>query len=90
MENGNHILIEECCRYYSIETSFVKNLSEHGLIELEYTNESYFISSEHLSLLERYMHLHFDLDINMEGMEAISHLLKKIESLQTELRALKA
>lgn len=90
MGTGNHILIEECCRYYSIETSFVKTLSEHGLIELEYTNESYFISNEHLPLLEKYMHLHYDLDINMEGIEAISHLLEKVATLQAELRALKA
>ncbi|MGC4232679.1 MAG: chaperone modulator CbpM [Niabella sp.] len=90
MENGNHILVEECCRYYSIETSFVKTLSEYGLIELEYTNESCFISNEHLPLLEKYMHLHYDLDINIEGIEAISHLLEKVEALQTELRALKS
>lgn len=90
MENGNRILIEDCCRYYSIETSFVKTLGEYGLIELEYISEAYFISHEQLSLLERYMHLHYDLDINMEGIEAISHLLEKVETLQAELRALKA
>jgi hypothetical protein len=90
MENRNHILVEDCCRYYSIETSFVKTLGEQGLIELEYTNESYFIGHEQLSLLERYMHLHYDLDINMEGIEAISHLLEKVEALQTELRTLKS
>jgi hypothetical protein len=89
MTNENSILIEECCKHYRIETSFVRTLSEQGLIELSYTNESYFIHNDQLSLLEKYMHLHYDLDINMEGIEAISHLLEKIERLQLELRTLK-
>jgi hypothetical protein len=89
MTNDNSILIEECCRHYSIETSFVRTLNDQGLIELSYINESYFIHNDQLSLLEKYMHLHYDLDINMEGIEAISHLLEKIETLQAELRLLK-
>ncbi len=89
MTNENSILIEECCKHYRIETSFVRTLNEQGLIELSYTNESYFIHNDQLSLLEKYMHLHYELDINMEGIEAISHLLEKIERLQLELRTLK-
>lgn len=89
MTNEHSILIEECCKHYRIETSFVRTLNEQGLIELSYTDESYFIHSNQLSLLEKYMHLHYDLDINMEGIEAISHLLEKIERLQLELRTLK-
>lgn len=86
MENSHTILIEECCRHYSIETSFVKTLSEHGLIELIQMNETYFIDTDQLSLLEKYMHFHYEMDINMEGIEAISHLLNKIELLQAKLR----
>lgn len=89
MQNEENILMEDCCKYYSIETSFVKSLDEHGLIQLVQTNESYFIQHDELGKLERYMHFHYDLDINMEGMEAISHLLEKIEKLQAQLRMLK-
>ena len=89
MSDTNYILVEDCCRYYSIETSFVRTLNEQGLLELEYTNESYFISHDQLSVLEKYMHLYYDLDINVEGLEAISHLLRKVESLQDELKRLK-
>ncbi|MCH5718738.1 chaperone modulator CbpM [Niabella hibiscisoli] len=89
MTNENNILIEECCKHYRIETSFVKTLNEYGLVELSYTNESYFIHNDQLSSLEKYVHLYYDLDINFEGIEAISHLLNKIEHLQHELRRLK-
>jgi hypothetical protein len=32
------------------------------------------------------MRMHYDLDINMEGIDVISHLLKRIHNLQDELR----
>jgi hypothetical protein len=32
------------------------------------------------------MRMHYDLDINMEGIDVISHLLKRMNSLQDELR----
>ena len=89
MENRTNITIEEWCNYYSVETSFVRSLNEHGLIELIQVNETYAIDYEHLSLLEKYMHLHYDLDVNMEGIEVISHLLQRVEGLQHQLKALK-
>ena len=89
MKSENVILIEECCSYYSIETSFVHTLNEYGLIELEQKNTAWFIHHDQLAQLEKYMHLHYDLDINVEGIEAINHLLEKIEQLQEEIRTMK-
>ena len=34
------------------------------------------------------MRLHFDLDINLEGVDAIYNLLKQVESLKEEITAL--
>ncbi|MBZ4187772.1 chaperone modulator CbpM [Niabella beijingensis] len=85
----NSISVEQCCSYYRIETTFVQSLNDHGLIELVQQNESYFIAFEQLADLEKYMHMHYDLDINMEGLEAIAHLLNKVQRLQTEIRGLK-
>ena len=89
MDSNKVILIEDYCRYNSIEISFVKKLGEQGLIALEQSKGSYFINHDDTSLLEKYVHFHYELDINIEGIEAISHLLKKVERLQAELRALK-
>ncbi|HRN48223.1 MAG: chaperone modulator CbpM [Chitinophagaceae bacterium] len=89
MSNEKNISVEEYCTHYSIEASFVRSLSENGLIELSNVNESICIDFDQLQALEKYIHLHYDLDINIEGIEAISHLLQKIDSLQTELRILR-
>lgn len=89
MEQENWISIEQCCVVYNIEHSFVLKLDEHGLIELIRSNETIFITFEQLSDLEKYMHLHYELEINMEGLETIKHLLDRVHDLQKELNRLK-
>lgn len=89
MEQTNHISIEQCCVYYNIEVSFVQQLNEHGLIELNSSGETFFIAFEQLTDLEKYMHLHYELEINMEGLETIKHLLDRVEDLQKEINRLK-
>jgi hypothetical protein len=89
MQSKTHISIEDYCNFYSIEISFVRSLDEHGLIQLTSSDQSYHINYEQLSLLEKYMHLYYDLDINMQGIEAISHLLNKIDKMQEEIKMLR-
>jgi hypothetical protein len=86
---NNKISLEQCCIYYEIETTFVQELGQHGLIELTRSGEQAFIDFGQLGNLEKYMHMHYDLDINMEGMEAITHLLNRVQSLQQEIKKLK-
>ena len=43
---------------------------------------------QQLPRLERLARMHYDLDINLEGIEAISHLLERVERMQHDLRAL--
>lgn len=90
MEKTKKISVEQCCIYYSIETSFVQQLDEHGLIKLNRTGKKSFIAYEQLPDLERYMHLHYDLSINMEGMDAIRHLLERMQGLQLDIKRLEA
>lgn len=89
MEKANSISIEQCCVYYNIEISFVQQLNEYGLIELSSVDETSYIAFEQLSDLEKYMHLHYELEINMEGLETIKHLLDRVDHLQKEVNRLK-
>lgn len=90
MEKAGKISVDQCCIHYQIETSFVEALDEHGLINLSRSGKKVFIAYEQLPDLEKYMHLHYDLDINMEGMEAIRHLLNRMQDLQREIKRLQS
>ena len=89
MQTENSISVQECCMHYEIEFSFLQDLHQHGLIDIAVDEEKDFISSDQLAMLERCLHLHQDLDINMEGLEAIMHLLQRIHKMHNEITGLK-
>ena len=89
MQTQQFIAVEACCQYYNIDLSFINSLHEYGLIEMNTIEEKKVISDEDLQDLEKFIHLHYDLDINIAGIDAIKHLLERIKDLQGEIMSLK-
>ncbi|HEV3250971.1 MAG TPA: chaperone modulator CbpM [Puia sp.] len=89
METKNLISTDEFCALYNVEYSFVSSLQESGLIEITNLEERGFIPTSQLVELEKYVRLHDELDINLEGIEAINHLLQRIRTMQDEIASLK-
>jgi len=85
MNTDNLIRIEYFCEQYNVEFSFIKQLKESGLINLVVVEESNYLSTEDLKELEKLIRLHYELGINLEGIDVISNLLKQLEDLQQEL-----
>jgi hypothetical protein len=85
MENDKLIPAEEFCIYHNIEYSFISSLEDSGLIRVTSVEQNTFIPSDELEKLEKFVRLHYDLDINIEGIETINHLLEKIDALQKEI-----
>ena len=50
--------------------------------------EHYLLLSE-LPSVERYSRMYYDLSINMEGIDAIHHLLERMEEMQREMSSLR-
>ena len=87
METKDLILIEQFCTHHDVEFSFINSLHEFGLIEVVELNDVKYLANEQLRDVEKMIRLHYELDINMEGIDAISNLLKQIDNLQKELIA---
>src|SRR5262245_7674714 len=85
MANEELIAIHEFCASRNVEISFVQSLSESGLLETITIEETAFISGEQLPELDKLVRFHYDMDINLEGIETIYHLLKQMKTLQKEL-----
>jgi len=84
----NLIPADEFCSTHNIEVSFIRSLKETGLIEITTIEETVYIHTSQLQELERIVHLYFELDINLEGIETIIHLLKRINYMQDEILTL--
>jgi chaperone modulatory protein CbpM len=47
------------------------------------------VSRDELGDMERMIRLHYELDINYAGLEAIHHLLERVREMQKELNQLR-
>lgn len=79
------ISIIQYCEYHKIEPQFLIDLHQNDLVILKERNHEYFIDEEDLTKVEKYTEFYYNLGINLEGIEVISHLLEQIESLQKKL-----
>ena len=76
MQIENLIDINEICASHNIEISFIISLQKTGLIEIISVDDAMYIETEQLYQLEKWINLHYDLDINIEGIETINYLLQ--------------
>ena len=89
MLTRKYIAINEFCINHNIEISFVSSLQQTGLIETTTIEETEFIDADQLRQLERIICLHNELDINIEGIETITHLLQRMNAMQNEIISLR-
>lgn len=88
MEKEDLIPANDFCSYHHISYSFINGLSEAGLVEIAVFDDQQYIRQDQLKDLEKLVHFHNDLDINLEGVEAIAHLLKRMQELQHHMKQL--
>ncbi len=84
MQSETMIPVQEICIHHNIEQSFIYSLKDAGLIEMITVEEKICISIDQLPQLEKLIHL-YELDINLEGIETITHLLNRINDMQQEI-----
>jgi chaperone modulatory protein CbpM len=85
----NLISVDVFCSNHQVEISFISTLQESGLIEITTIKETAYIDSDQLQKLEKLLRFYYEMDINIEGIEAITHLLQRTETLQNEIIQLK-
>ena len=80
---------DDFCIYYQIEQTFIQSLQEEGLLHISIVDKKTFIPADELPKLEKMIHLHRDLDINIAGLASVYHLLQKLDEMQSELWVLR-
>ncbi|NDV82368.1 chaperone modulator CbpM [Bacteroides sp. 51] len=83
------IIVQEYCRKTNTDPSFFILLEEVGLINVFIEEGEKYFQASQLIDLERYSRMYYDLSINIEGIDAIDHMLKRMQELQAEVKTLK-
>lgn len=89
MHTTDFIAAGEFCAFHHVELSFIRGLHESGLIGMTIRDGAILLPTEELPSLEKFVRWHYDLAINFEGIEALAHLLQRVDSLQEENRVLR-
>lgn len=89
MPTTHLIAANEFCIYHNIEPSFIYSLQQSGLIEITVVEEKPFVDESELPQLEKLVRLHREMDINLEGIETITHLLQRMNDMQRQIVTLK-
>lgn len=89
METEEMIPVQQYCVHYNVEITFIRSLQEAGLVRITTKEDEHYLSYEELGSLEKFIRLHHDLNINTEGIEAITYMLERMEAMQQEIANLK-
>jgi hypothetical protein len=84
------IPLETFCSHHRVDMGFLQDLQEYGLIELTLVDAHYFLPQEQLGAAEKWIRLHSELDVNIEGLDVIRHLVARLEAARDELVQLRS
>ncbi len=90
MQTEALIPAEIFCTHYNVEFAFIDSLYHSGLVEIVTIDETHFLKPDDLAKLEKLARLHYDLHINVEGIDTIIHLLSRMEDMQREVAILRS
>lgn len=82
------ISANDFCLHHQIEISFLHSLCDYGLLEITTGENEIYLQPEDVSHVEKLVRLHYDLHINLEGIDAINHLLQQMEDMQEKMHHL--
>ncbi len=89
MENDKLISLTTVVESYKVDRHFLSSLQEFGLLNVIIVENTPCIDLESLGDVEKMIRMHYELDINLAGIDAICNLLVKIKEMQEELNRLR-
>ena len=89
MMSGKKITYTECLQIYQVEETFLDQLQSSGLIEIVIEEDDSYLEYDYLQEIEQFVRWHYELEINMEGIEALHHMLQQVQQLQEDVKKLR-
>lgn len=85
-----YISITQICEGHQIEPQFIHQLHREGLVEIHQVDNQEVLTEDQVIAVEKMIRMHYQLDINIQGIEAITHLLGQVNDLQHEIQSLRS
>ncbi|WP_291961947.1 chaperone modulator CbpM [Maribacter sp.] len=89
MNPDNYIQIEVYCQQTQTPMEFIEDLLEFEMIEVQQIENKIYVEPHSIVEIERVYRLREELGINMEGIDTLNHMIKKVNRLEQELKLLR-
>lgn len=83
-----YIKITEFCENEKIETSFLLDLGREGMLRVEKHEEVDCVDQEDLPQIEMFARWYYDLGVNLEGIDAMRHMVERMKEMQRQIHDL--
>lgn len=83
------IVIQEFCNRCQVEPEFIDALEEEDIIRFPIVEGEKVIEEERLQELEQFVRWHYEMHINLEGIDALRHVLLRLKKTQEQVTALR-
>ncbi|MGQ1927897.1 chaperone modulator CbpM [Ornithobacterium rhinotracheale] len=84
-----YIKISDYCKNTQIESTFISELQDEGILVLQQVDNEDCIEEDMLEELEKYSRWHYDLGVNLAGIDAMRHMLQRMQQMEREIQSLK-
>lgn len=88
MGNNELISIKKIIVHHNLDETFIENLESYQLIQFVVDDTDKYVNEEQLPVLEQIIRLHYDLHINMEGIDVITQMIGRMETMQQTIQQL--
>jgi len=83
------ISVEQFCTRHDISQSFIDDLFTFELVEVLIIERSKHIKVSDINKIDRLKRIHYDLDVNFEGLDVINNMMDEIIGLNKDIIDLK-
>ncbi|MCB9201911.1 MAG: MerR family transcriptional regulator [Flavobacteriales bacterium] len=88
MESKELINIKSIILYHKVDEDFISQVESFQLIDIIIKDTDKYIHTKQLPVLERVIRLHYELKVNMEGIDVIGNMMDKMEDMKERIRKL--
>lgn len=89
MTQDKYILVRHYCEKTRIADNFIGQLHEFGIIRCREIEAELYITDDDIPEIERFDRLHRDLGINLEGIDALNNMMRRMRNMENEMEMLK-
>jgi hypothetical protein len=83
------IAVKTFCLQHDIPADFILELHQHEIIQLVVEKRNRFIPVKQLQELERIIRIYRDLQLDIHGIQAVLHLVNRLQEKDAEITALR-